>query len=226
MVNIIPAILSHNMKDFDDKYASVVDLVKRVHIDVIDKNWGERTVFPDEIGELKEGVGLDWHLMVDKPLRWLDKSMEVGSGTVLAQVERMDDAAGFVATAQSMGFRVGLGLDIETEVAAIEPYIWDLDAVLLMSVKAGKSGQVFDKRVLTKIVELREMRRDIRLVIDGGLNRESILECLAADWYEEDKEGVDHDGFMGMDFAVASEIFNSGDIKAKIKQLELLEDEQ
>jgi ribulose-phosphate 3-epimerase len=54
------------------------------------------------------------------------------------------------------------------------------DCVLLMSVPAGFSGQVFDANVLSKIQELRQRGFEQDIVIDGGLNLEMIKRCQEA----------------------------------------------
>jgi len=99
-----------------------------------------------------------------------------------------------------------------------------LDAVLLMSVKAGFQGQEFDERVLSKIASVRKMRSDIPIVVDGGLGVSEIKRCVAAEWAEQIREEELDRNFLDMEFAVGGELLRAGDVVAKLEQLRNLEE--
>lgn len=224
MIKIIPAILARNMGEFEEKFNLVLGKVERVQVDIVDGVFAEaRTVGPEELGDLDTVVEFDMHLMVEEPVRWIDRCVTGGASRIFGQVEKMSDFVNFVAEAQVAGLGVGLALDIETPVEIISEVIYDLDGVLLMAVKAGASGQEFDDRVLAKIEKIREMRDDVTIVIDGGLNEERIKDCVAAEWAEEIREGELHRNFMDMEFAVGTHLFDEDDIEGELGRLQHLE---
>ncbi len=57
-----------------------------------------------------------------------------------------------------------------TPLSAIEPFLDEVDAVLVMSVMPGFGGQKFEAAVLDKVRALRAARPGLRVSIDGGIN--------------------------------------------------------
>lgn len=226
MVEIVPAILEPNLASFESKLKKVYGLVKRVQVDVVDGIYASnKTVFPEELENIDTIIEWDWHLMVDKPERWIERCIRGGGGNVFGQIERMEQIPLFISEAQVAGMGVGLGLALETEVEAIKDFVWDIDAVLLLAVDPGKQGGEFDSRVLKKIEEVRELRNDLDIVIDGGLGVDEIKQCLAYEWAEDLKEGQDHDGFLGMQFAVGSKLFEDDNIEQRLEKLRHLKND-
>ena len=90
----------------------------------------------------------------------------------------MVDVDEFIAEGQIFG-EVGLAIDSPTPISSLSVPFDDLDLVLLMGDKAGKSGQVFLPETLTKIKDLR-LRTQIPIEIDCGINDLTIVPCKAA----------------------------------------------
>ena len=84
----------------------------------------------------------------------------------------MSDQAEFVAEAQLLG-DVSLAVDLLTPIESIEVPFEDLDGVLVMSVKAGESGQEFVQEILSKIEKIKN-KTFIPIEIDGGINLENV----------------------------------------------------
>ncbi|MED5565862.1 MAG: ribulose-phosphate 3-epimerase, partial [Pseudomonadota bacterium] len=90
-------------------------------------------------------------------------------------------------TAQAIraaGCRVGVSLNPATPLAALDHMLDLVDLVLVMSVNPGFGGQSFITSQLEKISELRQLidasGRDIELEVDGGVNRETAAQVIAA----------------------------------------------
>lgn len=224
MVKIIPAILTEDWEEFESRFGKVKSMVKRIQLDVGDGKFIDKvTVAPEDLNEIDTIVKFDAHLMVEDPKEWLDRCLQGGFSRVFGHVEKMEDVAEFVAQAELRGFEVGLALDIDTPVGEIEEYIWNIDGLLLLSVNAGESGQEFNDSVLKKIKEVEKLRDDIVVVVDGGLSENEIKECLTARWAEELEEGTDvHPGFVEMEFAVCSHLWNSEDLEEELNNLQTL----
>ena len=92
--------------------------------------------------------------MVKEPINYLDKFALNGFNKFVGHVEKMSDQVEFVAKGESLG-SVGFGVDLETDLSKIKVSFDDLDQILIMGVKAGKSGQIFDPRIIEKIKKLR-----------------------------------------------------------------------
>src|SRR5690606_21911611 len=98
-------------------------------------------------------IDFELHLMVEDPIRYVKPFADVGFRRFLGHVEMMPDQAAFVAVTQQYG-EVGLVLDAHTPMNAITVPFEDLDSLLIMSVKAGFSGQSFLSDSLHKVSSL------------------------------------------------------------------------
>lgn len=204
-VKIIPAILTDNIEDLFYKIGCVERLVDRVQIDIVGRVFSSQPSIDIEVlEELSAAVALDVQLMVKEPVGFLNRCEWVGVDRVFGQVEHMRSQEDFIKYCFALGMEVGLALDLKTPVSIIEKAISQLDALLLMAVPAGKSGQKFNKAVLKKIHEIRNFDSDISVCVDGGLNPENIYSCIKAGASE---------------FAVGSYLWESKDIEKALDEI-------
>lgn len=171
---IIPAILEKDWTEIKKKLETSIEFASTVHIDFIDGEFVDNKSFLDfePFKEYRQTFNLEAHLMVNEPINYLDKLADAGFSTFVGHVEKMSDQVEFVAKAEELG-AASLALDLETSIDEIKVDLEDLDQILLMSVKAGRSGQEFDKSVLDKIKKLREKYFG-KIEIDGGVNEETL----------------------------------------------------
>ena len=210
-VEIIPHILEREIKEVRRKLGLVKPYVETVAVDIIDGIFVSNKTH--EVLELKglkelEGLKLDFHLMVSEPTLFVDDCKRAGGNRVIGQIEMMNDQEEFVKLVKSNGMSAGLALDLETPVEAIEErLLGEIDCVLVMSVKAGASGQGFQREALDKIRKLRGLAKkhgEFNIAVDGGINKETIKEVTVA--------GANHLG-------VTSAIFKAEDMGKAIKEL-------
>lgn len=222
MLTVVPAILPRSLKELEDELAKVWAYTRRVQLDVVDGVFAPaKTVGPEDLVKIDTAVVFDIHLMVDEPEKWLDRCVAGGAERVFGQVERMKDKVAFIADAQAKGLGVGLAYDIGTPLTGLSEVINDLDAVLLLSVRAGEQGKEFDERVLEKIGQVRKIDKRVTIIVDGGLNEADIKKCLAAEWAEEIKEDELNREVIEMEFVVGSHLLSAENIKEELENLRL-----
>lgn len=205
VIRIIPSILAYTRHEFNEKLERVEAIVDRVQVDIVGKVFSsEVTVGVETLEDISSAVNFDVQLMVENPVGYLNRCDQGGTDRVFGHVEEMKNIGDFIEHALALGMQVGLGVDLLTPISEIEEYIDDLDAVLLMSVPAGKSGQDFDERVLEKILEVRKLNAYIPICIDGGINDKNIGSCV--------KSGA-------QEFAVGKFLWESKDINETINLL-------
>lgn len=178
---IIPAILEANFDDIKKKVEISKIFAKKIHIDFIDGKFIDNKNFIDDIGAFKEFshlVDLEAHLMVEEPIEYLDQLSSAGFTDFIGHIEKMNDQEDFVVKGEELG-GVGLALDLDTSIEDIKIKLDDLDQILLMSVKAGRSGQDFDEKIISKIKKLREAYFG-KIEIDGGINKETLVLAKSA----------------------------------------------
>ena len=146
--------------------------VVAVHLDVMDghfvpnlsygapviTDWRKRTDFT-----------FDTHLMMSDPGRYLDDFIKAGCDLIIFQIEAVPEPTELIQRIQAAGCRASLALNPPTPLSSIEPYLDQLDAVLVMSVMPGFGGQKFDAAVLSKVRALRAAKPDLWISIDGGI---------------------------------------------------------
>lgn len=204
---VLPGILEQDQSSIEKKLAIVNPFTKTIHIDLLDGIFAPHTSFltPSFFSAYKNDYAFELHMMVDDPITYVKPWAEAGISRFIGHVERMPDQASFVSLASDFG-EVALGLDIDTPLEKIEVPIYDLDAVLIMTVKAGMSGQSFKEEALEKVRLLRS-QASLVIEVDGGINDQTIQKALQA--------GANR-------FVATSFLFGSEDPKAKYQELTTL----
>lgn len=179
-MQIVPAILSNESRVVRDWLKILRDLKKfeKIQIDFIDGEYVDnKTIKPCDLDIMPYlPLVFDAHLMVtqnnvDAYARCCRK---VGYDRVIPQVESISTPENYE----------GLALDIHSPVEAIEPYLRNLEVVVVMAVEPGHGGQSFDARVLQKTNRLRDLRKyrngRFRICVDGGVHQEYLQELAEA----------------------------------------------
>ncbi len=180
MFEIIPGILEKDWAEIGRKLEIYRPFAKSVHIDLIDGKFAQNTTFldPSPFVKYRKDFLFEAHMMVEDPIKYLKPFADAGFNRFIGHVEKMPDQTEFVAQAQLLG-EVALGIDAETPVEAIKVSLDDLDSILVMTVKAGFSGQSFIKDNLEKVKKLAGLTT-IPIEIDGGVDAATVkLGCTA-----------------------------------------------
>ncbi len=141
MMEIVPAILTGNKRELEEWLQRLKEIRKfeRVQIDFVDGEYANNlTIRPADVDLLPYLPMLfDAHLMVtEKNISvWSGEAVKVGFDRVIAQMESISDPENFK----------GLAMDVHSPTEAIEPYLPKLEAVMVMAVEPGFSGQEFDE---------------------------------------------------------------------------------
>ena len=180
MFEIIPGILEKDFAEIEKKIGLVKDFAKTIHIDIIDGKFAPNTTFldPKPFAKYTNDFIFEVHLMVEEPINYLDSFAAAGFKRFIGHIEHMSDQAEFVAKGELLG-GVSLALDVETPLENLKASYEDLDSILIMSVKAGSSGQTFVSEVLSKVTKITDLF-PITVEIDGGINDSTIIQAKNA----------------------------------------------
>jgi ribulose-phosphate 3-epimerase len=180
MHQIIPGILETEWAEIERKLEIIKPFSRRVHIDFLDGKFSPETSFldPEPFKKYKDELFMEAHLMTDDPTKYVKPLADCGFRRFLGQIEKMQDLDEFVAEGQIYG-EVGLALDSASLLDSIIIPFDDLDTILLMGVKAGKSGQVFLPETLEKIKKISQ-NSQIPIEVDGGINEQTIASIKAS----------------------------------------------
>lgn len=149
-----------------------------IHVDVGDGNFIERKFNP--IKELRELNGaltkrLDVHFMVEDPEKYIIDYSELNCEYITIHCELKKDILVLLERIKSFGIKCGLAISPDTDISFLEPFLDDIDMILVMSVVPGKGGQSFIYSSIDKIKAIKKMigNRKIVINVDGGINAET-----------------------------------------------------
>lgn len=157
---------------------------EHLHLDVDDGNFvrgisfGMRII--DKIAECTD-IPLDAHLEVSNPMDYVKPLCEAGVEMICAHVEVLDFPSLFLSSVHQYGKKAGLALNIKTPVSFIEPYVDQMEQLIIVSCEADVDGLPFRKGVLKKIREARQIFGDgTKIWVDGGVNENNLKSMIEA----------------------------------------------
>jgi ribulose-phosphate 3-epimerase len=211
-IEIAPSILSADFSCLGDQ----IQAVERggagiLHVDVMDGHFVPNiTVGLPVVKSLAKFTRLpiDTHLMISDPGTYAVQFVEAGAQMVSVHVEADAHLHRTVTAIKTAGAQAGVVLNPSTPVGAVEEALQFVDYVLVMSVNPGFGGQQFIPQALDKVRRLRQMiverQLNVRIEIDGGVDRSNIEKVLAA----------------GAEIIVAgSAVFGKPDAEAAVREL-------
>ncbi len=172
--------------------AQAIPGVSWLHLDLMDGHFVPNLTFgPQTVAALRPACHLyfDVHLMLSRPDRYLQAFAEAGADGITihtepAATEPDYDLARTLTTIRNLGCAVGLAINPDTPIEALDPFLGQLDLALLMTVQPGFGGQSFRTDVLPKIAALHARRLShgltFRLEVDGGVDARTGLLCREA----------------------------------------------
>ncbi len=183
-----------------------------LHLDVMDGHFVPNISFGPAIvkavHDLSLGLPLDVHLMIERPDRYLEDFVDAGSNLISVQVEAPVEISQTLRRIREAGCRGGLVINPPTAFSKIEPFLDQIDLLLVMTVNPGFGGQSFMEDCVEKIRRAQVLRErnawDFRIEVDGGIKPETARICAEA--------GADT-------FVAGTSVFGREDYRAAIRAL-------
>jgi len=205
---VSPSILSADFADLKNQVKLVVDSgAEYVHIDVMDGHFVPNiTIGPCVVESLRPYTTavFDVHLMIENPEKYVESFVKSGADIVTVHLEAVKDMDEMIKFIRSLGVKVGVSINPETDVEKLLPYGEKIDMALIMTVHPGFGGQSLIEECLDKVKILREKFPDLDIEVDGGIKPSNVK--LAVD--------------AGANVIVAgSAVFYADDPKNVIKQI-------
>ncbi len=205
MIEIIPTILAKSFKEIKERIRKVENYINWAQLDIMDGKFVNNETWNDsnDLKNFKTRAKLEAHLMIEKPEQKIDDWLE-NVDRVIVHYEASNNIEDLIKKAKDKGKQIGLAINPETSIEAVNPFLKDLDLVLCMTVQPGWGGQEFKDEVLSKIKTLRMTWPDGNIEVDGGINPETSKKAINA--------GVNL-------ICAGTYIFKSKDIKQAIESL-------
>jgi ribulose-phosphate 3-epimerase len=180
-VLIAPSILAADFGFLNEEIASVEKFVDMLHLDIMDYHFVPNLTFGAPLIRcIKTELPMDCHLMVENPEQYLQELSEIGVASVTVHFEADKHLHRTLTRIRELGMKASVALNPATSIEAIRDILPILDMVLVMSVNPGFGGQKFIDLALGKIRQLKELRPELLVQVDGGINAETAKLCREA----------------------------------------------
>lgn len=152
---------------------------KWLHIDVMDGTFVPNLSFGYSTVKAVNGISplvLDVHLMIEKPIRYVEHFCKAGADilTIHVEADTPENTKAALEQIRAMGVKPGIVLKPKTPAEALAPYLPLVDLVLVMTVEPGFGGQKFMADMMPKLKQLRAMLDEVNpgchLEVDGGVD--------------------------------------------------------
>ena len=180
MAMISPSILA---ADFANLERDIRDIEENgsdlVHVDVMDGIFVPNISIGIPVVKAIRPVTklpLDVHLMIDRPVRYVEEFVKAGADYVTVHIEadQPQNTLEALDKIHALGCKAGIVLKPRTPAEAAIPYLEKCDMVLVMTVEPGFGGQKFMADMMPKVKKLRQLLDEVNpgclLEVDGGVD--------------------------------------------------------
>ena len=175
-------VLGQEMKKTEENGAAYI------HFDVMDGMFVPSISFGMPVVKSirkESSLYFDVHMMVKDPERYVEEFQSCGADMITVHAEACRDLAETVKKIHETGADAGVAVNPDTPLSAVTDVMDQVEMILIMSVYPGFGGQKYIPESTERIRTLRRMLDEkglehVHIQVDGGINRETIDEVLAA----------------------------------------------
>jgi len=178
MIKIAPSILSADFANLERDIRRIAD-ADYVHVDVMDGIFVPNITIGIPVVKCirpTTDLPLDVHLMIDRPVRYVEEFCKAGADIVTVHVEAdtEENTRKALDIIRACGKKAGVVVKPGTPAQAVLPFIDICDIILVMTVEPGFGGQSFMADMMPKLKQIRafidERNPACELEVDGGVD--------------------------------------------------------
>lgn len=179
-MKVAPSILSADFVNLERDIRALASAgADYVHVDVMDGIFVPNiTIGIPVVAAIRRitELPLDVHLMIDRPLRYVDEFCKAGSDllTVHVEADSEENTLAALKKIRANGVKPAISVKPKTPAEAVLPYLPYCDLILVMTVEPGFGGQSFMQDMMPKLQKIRgyidAQNPTCELEVDGGIN--------------------------------------------------------
>lgn len=187
MIKVSPSILSADFVNLERDIRALTPAgADYVHVDVMDGIFVPNiTIGIPVVAAIRRitDLPLDVHLMIDRPIRYVDDFCKAGSDilTIHTEADTEENTLNALKRIHENGVKAAISVKPKTSAEAVLPFLPFCDLILVMTVEPGFGGQSFMEDMMPKLKKIREyidaQNPSCELEVDGGVNKETAMIC-------------------------------------------------
>jgi len=180
---VAPSILAADFSNLAEEVRKVEAAgADWIHCDIMDGHFVDNISFGPMVVEVvrkQTKLPLDVHLMIEHADHYLPRFVKAGANSITVHVESeaKHDVGKTLQQIRDAGCRVGLTLNPATSFELLEPFLDQIDMLLVMTVHPGFGGQPFRHDQMDKVKRAadwnKQSKHRIHIEVDGGINPET-----------------------------------------------------
>lgn len=188
MIKVAPSILSADFVNLERDIRKLATTgADYVHVDVMDGLFVPNiTIGIPVVAAIRKitDMPLDVHLMIDRPIRYVEDFCKAGADILTVHVEAdcNENTIEALKKIRSLGVKAAISVKPKTPAEALLPFLPYCDLILVMTVEPGFGGQSFMADMMPKLKTIRsyidESNPDCELEVDGGVNATTGKVCV------------------------------------------------
>ena len=187
MAILCPSILASDYMNMERDFTNAAQVgVKWLHVDIMDGHFVPNLSFGYSLVEAMRKISplvLDVHLMIDRPIRYIENFCKAGADylTIHVEADTRENTKLAIEKIRTMGVKPGIVVKPKTPAEDIAEFLPMVDMVLVMTVEPGFGGQKFMADMMPKVKQLRQMLDEVNpschLEVDGGVDLQTCIPC-------------------------------------------------
>lgn len=187
MAILSPSILSADYMNMERDLRATAEMgVKWLHVDIMDGLFVPNLSFGySMVASMRKVTDqvLDVHLMIDRPIRYVENFCKAGADylTIHVEADTRENTKAAIEKIRALGVKPGIVVKPKTPAEDIAEFLPLVDLVLVMTVEPGFGGQKFMADMMPKVKKLREMLDEVNpschLEVDGGVDLKTGVTC-------------------------------------------------
>jgi ribulose-phosphate 3-epimerase len=170
---IAPALLSENPDSYKEQVERIHPFAERVHVDISDGEFAPSfTINAAQIWWPQEWT-VDIHAMVARPSEHLETLISLKPNMIIFHVEVEEDIIPILQHIKKFDIKAGIALLRPTVPSTVAAAIEIADHVMIFSGELGRYGGTASLMQLEKVRLIRNIRQDVEIGWDGGVNIEN-----------------------------------------------------